>query len=132
MAAAREATRTVPVVFVLLVDPVTMGYVRSLGRPGGNMTGVSSQFEELIAKQLESLKEAVPGLSRVALLRHSQGAPAVLTAAQSAARNLGLTARTPTVAGVAELENAFKVARSENAGAMHVCRPHTLELTAHG
>ena len=129
--AARGATSTIPIVFVVLTDPVTQGFVKSLARPGGNMTGLASQFEELITKQLQLLKEAVPALSRVALLNY--WAPStvltlaetatrrlVSTAAETAARSLGLTARTLDVAGVAEFENAFKVARSERAGAIHV------------
>ena len=69
MRAAQRATSTIPVVFVVLTDPVNSGFVKSLARPGGNMTGISSQFEELITKQLQLLKEAVPNLSRVALLQ---------------------------------------------------------------
>lgn len=118
--AARSATRTIPIVFVVLTDPVTMGFVQSLARPGGNMTGVASQFEELITKQLQLLKEGVPNLSRVALLRQSGLPTPVLTAAESAARSLGLTARTLNVAGPVEFENAFSVARSERAGAILV------------
>ncbi len=118
--AAHRATSTIPIVFVVLTDPVTMGFVPSLARPGGNMTGVASQFEELITKQLQLLKEGVPNLSRVALLRQSGLPTPVLTAAESAARSLGLTARTLNVAGPAEFENAFKVARSERAGAILV------------
>ena len=120
MRAAQRTTSTIPVVFLLLVDPVSMGFVQSLARPGGNMTGVSSQFEELITKQLQLLKEAVPGLSRVAMLRHAEGAQAILQAAQDAAQRLGLEARTFTVAGVGDLENAFKKARSERVGAVQV------------
>jgi putative ABC transport system substrate-binding protein len=119
--AAQEATRTIPIVFVVLTDPVTMGFMPSLARPGGNMTGVASQFEELITKQLQLLKEGVPNLSRVALLRQLSGPPTpVLTAAESAARSLGLTARTLNVAGPADFENAFSVARSERVGAILV------------
>jgi putative ABC transport system substrate-binding protein len=118
--AAQQTTSTVPVVFLVLADPVTLGFVSSLARPGGNMTGLASQFEELITKQLQLLKEALPNLSRVALLHRPESVPAVLTAAESAARNLGLTARLLKVAGVAEFENAFKAARSEGAGAIHV------------
>ena len=118
--AAQGATRTVPIVFVVLTDPVTAGFVQSLARPGGNMTGLASQFEELITKQLQLLKEAVPNLARVALLQRSDSEPTVLTAAETAARSLGLTVRTISVAGVAEFENAFMVARSERAGAIHV------------
>jgi putative ABC transport system substrate-binding protein len=118
--AAQNATRTIPVVFVILTDPVTLGFVKSLARPGGNMTGLASQFEELITKQLQLLKEAIPNLSRVVLLHFTAYTPAVVTAAETAARSLGLTTRTLSVAGVAEFENAFKVARSERAGAIHV------------
>jgi putative ABC transport system substrate-binding protein len=118
--AAQKATRTIPIVFVVLTDPVTLGFVLSLAHPGGNMTGVASQFEELITKQLQLLKEAVPNLSRVGLL-HQSGLPAVvLAAAETAARSLGLTTRPLNVTGVAEFENAFKLARSERAGAILV------------
>lgn len=120
MAAAQKATTTLPVVFVLLVDPVSMGFVKSLAHPGGNMTGLSSQYEQLITKQLQLLKETVPNLSRVALLRHAEAAQSILAAAEAAARSLGLTARTLTVGGVTEFEDAFKAARGDRAGAVHV------------
>jgi putative tryptophan/tyrosine transport system substrate-binding protein len=118
--AAKRATTRIPVVFLLLVDPVSMGFVQSLARPGGNLTGVSSQFEELITKQLQLLKEAVPGLSRVAMLRHAEGAQAILQSALDAARRLGLEARPLTVTGVGDLESAFKQARGERVGAVQV------------
>jgi len=118
--AAQGVTRTVPIVFVVLNDPVAAGFVQSLARPGGNMTGLASQFEELITKQLQLLKEAVPNLGRVALLRRGDSTDTVTTAAETAARSFGLTVRTFSVAGVAEFENAFKVARSERAGAIHI------------
>jgi putative ABC transport system substrate-binding protein len=68
--AAQEATRTIPIVMSTLPDPVREGFVRSLARPGGNITGVTLDAEELAGKQLELLKEAVPTLSRVAVLRN--------------------------------------------------------------
>ena len=120
MAAARKATSTVPIVFVLLTDPVASGFVRSLARPGGNMTGVASQYEELITKQLQLLKEAIPNLSRVAFLRHSEASPGVLNSAESAARSLGLTTRTFTVSREQEFEGAFKAARGERVGGVLV------------
>ena len=118
--AARRATSTIPIVFVMLADPIASGFVQSLARPGGNMTGLASQFEELITKQLQLLKEGVPSLSRVALLRRSGLPNPVLRAAESAAQSLGLTSRTLDVAGPAEFENAFSVARSERMGAILV------------
>lgn len=118
--AAKAATGTLPVVFVVLANPVSTGLVASLGRPGGNLTGMASQFEELIAKQVEILKEALPGLARIALLYHVETAPAVLAAAESAARTLGLATQTLRVTAMAELENAFALARGTNVGAIHV------------
>jgi len=118
--AARGATSTIPIVFVMLADPIVAGFVPSLARPGGNMTGLASQFEELITKQLQLLKEAVPNVSRVALLHRPESPPATLSAAEMAARRLGLAARTLKIAEVAEFENAFRTARGERAGAIHV------------
>ena len=66
--AAKQATRTLPMVFADAADPVTSGLVTSLARPGGNVTGLSSLIPELVGKWLELLKQAVPGVSRVAVL----------------------------------------------------------------
>lgn len=118
--AAQSTTSTIPIVFVVLTDPVGLGFVKSLARPGGNMTGLASQFEELITKQLQLLKEAVPNLSRVALLHYPGVGRVVLTAAEAATQSLGLRALTLNVTEAAEFENAFKQARSERAGAIHV------------
>jgi len=120
MRAAQKATNTIPIVFVLLSDPAVGGYVTSLARPGGNMTGLASQYEELITKQLQLLQEALPKISRVAILQQRESSPAILSAAETAARNLALTARTRVVSQVSELEGVFKTARSERVGAIHV------------
>lgn len=120
MRAARNLTGTVPIVFVVLTDPVAAGLVQSLARPGGNMTGLASQYDELVTKQMQLLKEALPDLSRLALLRHTTGAPSILAAAESTARSLGLVSRTLEVTTVAELDGAFRMARNERAGAIHV------------
>ena|SRR5262245_60220071 len=66
--AAKQATRTLPIVFALVADPVGGGLVTSLARPGGNVTGVSNLSSDLFGKRLELLKQAVPGVSRVAVL----------------------------------------------------------------
>ncbi len=117
--AARDATSTIPIVFTALADPVASGYVTSLAHPGGNLTGLASQYEELITKQLQLLKEAGPTVSRIALLHHRESWPVILNAAETGARSLGLTVRTVNVDGV-EFESAFKTARSEAVGAIHV------------
>jgi putative tryptophan/tyrosine transport system substrate-binding protein len=66
--AAKQATKTIPIVFETNQDPVAAGYVASLARPGGNITGLTRLSRELSGKRLELLKEAVPGISRVGLL----------------------------------------------------------------
>ena len=76
----KKLTDTIPIVFVLIADPVGFGFVESLARPGGNATGLSLMSQDLSGKRLELLKEAVPNLSRVALLvneRARVGAAAV-------------------------------------------------------
>ena len=85
--AAQRATNTIPIVFaVLLSDPVAGGFAASLARPGGNLTGLASQYEEIVGKHIEPLSEAVPRLSRVVLLRHTAGLPTLLKEAETAAR----------------------------------------------
>ena len=109
----------------------------SLARPGGNLTGLASQYEELITKQLQLLKEAVPTISRIALLHHRESWPAILNAAETAARSLALTARSLKVEGV-EFEGAFRTTRSAHVEAIHVLpspifyahRKRLIELTA--
>src|SRR5262245_6848068 len=74
--AAKAATSTVPIVIVTSADPVRVGLVASLARPGGNVTGVAGLGTELMTRRVELLKEAVPHLSRLAVLRHLTGNPA--------------------------------------------------------
>src|SRR6266849_8839648 len=66
--AVKQATKTIPIVFIGAADPVRSGLVTSLARPGGNVTGLSNLAPELVGKGLELLKQAVPGVSRVAVL----------------------------------------------------------------
>src|SRR6266566_8681677 len=93
--AAKQATRTIPIVFAAAGDPITDGLVTSLARPGGNVTGVSSLTPDLVGKCLELLKQAVPGVSRVAILWQPGGAGSErmekdnLKEADVAARTLG-------------------------------------------
>src|SRR3989454_8025691 len=93
--AAKQATRTLPIVFAAASDPVTDGLVTSLARPGGNVTGLSNIAPELVGKRLELLKQAVPGVSRVAVL-WQPGATGertkkdMLKGAEVAARALGV------------------------------------------
>jgi ABC-type uncharacterized transport system substrate-binding protein len=93
LAALRQATSNLPIVFVQISDPVGGGFVASLARPGGNMTGFTNFEPEMGGKWLETLTEATRGLTRVAILLHSKIAAhgAFLRAAQAAAPTLGTT-----------------------------------------
>ena len=81
--AARQATRTIPIVFAVHADPVGVGHVASLPRPGGNITGLSDLLTDLAPKQLETLKEAIPLARRIGVLwnpstpSHAVAVPAV-------------------------------------------------------
>ncbi len=90
--AAQRATTTIPVVFVVVPDPVALKFVDSLARPGGNITGLSNVTVDLSGKRLEFFKEAVPELSQVALLSnpHYQLTQRILDDYRAAARSLGL------------------------------------------
>ena len=121
--AAQQATNTIPIVILaILVDPVKAGFVASFSRPGGNITGVASQYEEIVAKQVQLLTEAIPGISRLGLLRDAgnPGARLTATAAADAAAQLGLNARLIEVRQPGEFESAFQAARAGRAQAIHI------------
>jgi putative ABC transport system substrate-binding protein len=116
----KEATSTIPVVFVVLVDPVATGLVTSFARPGGNLTGLASQFEDLITKQPQLLKEALPAVSKIAMVHRPETAPGLLSAAEKAARNVGFSVRTFKVADVPQYEHALRLAQRDRCGAIIV------------
>ena len=89
--AAQHATRTIPIVMSVVIDPVGSGLIASLARPGGNVTGLSIMAPDLVGKQLELLKEVVPGVSRVVLLWNpaNPGSAPQLQAVDAAAQALG-------------------------------------------
>jgi ABC-type uncharacterized transport system substrate-binding protein len=116
--AAKKATASLPIVFTQVSDPVALGVVSSLARPGGNLTGFSILALELTGKRLELLKEAVPSLKSVIILTHS-GSPSnalALKEAQIAARKLGLEARLVEVRDADQLEPAFTTMARERTG----------------
>jgi putative tryptophan/tyrosine transport system substrate-binding protein len=114
-----EATRTVPIVFAVVADPVGAGYVDSLARPGGNATGFTN-FEYTIAgKWLELLKDVAPGVTRAAVLRESAIAagPAQFGAIRAVAQSFGMEVRPVEVRDGGEIERAIAAfARSSNDG----------------
>ena len=120
--AAKEATRTIPIIMAVVVDPVATGLVASLARPGGNITGLSSMAPEVTGKQLEMLKEVVPAASLVAVLwnpTNAGNAPQVRRA-QDAARALGVRLQPLEARGPSEIDSAFARMTSEQASAVIV------------
>ena len=119
--AAQHATTVIPIVFAATGgDPVADGFVTSLARPGGNLTGLTIGPLELEGKRLELLKEAFPGLLRVAVLVTPAGEALKLRAAESAARKLGVTLQTQKVREPGEFEGAFVAMRKGRADALIV------------
>jgi putative ABC transport system substrate-binding protein len=120
--AAKEATGTIPIVMAGVIDPVSTGFVASLARPGGNITGLSLMAPELIGKQLQILKEIVPTVSRVALLGNpaNAGNSPQVRHAQDAARVLGVRLQLLEARGPGEIDSAFAAMTREQAGAVIV------------
>jgi putative ABC transport system substrate-binding protein len=114
---ARNATRTIPVVFVAGIDPVAIGLVTSLARPGGNVTGLTALNADLTGKRFEILKEIFPTLSRVAFLSRwdNPGHDQYVREAELAARTLGVELQVLPVHGPDEFDDAFLRARGANA-----------------
>jgi putative tryptophan/tyrosine transport system substrate-binding protein len=114
-----QATRTVPIVFTLIADPVGAGYVDSLAHPGGNATGFSVFEYSIGGKWLELLKEIAPHVTRVAVLRELAVAagPAQFGAAQTVAPSLGMELRPVDTRDAGEMERAITAfARGSNSG----------------
>src|SRR5215467_6442367 len=102
--AARDATKTIPIVATIMPDPVAFGFAASLARPGGNVTGLTNLFEELTPKQLQLFKEAIPRAKRIALLNNRDMGDSVVSATEKAARTLGLAADVLNINDVGSLD----------------------------
>jgi len=123
--AAKQATRTLPIVFGAAADPVGSGLVSSLARPGGNVTGLSVVTPELVGKRLELLTQAVPGVSRVAVLWQpgnygERTEKDMLKEAEVAARALGVRLQFVEARGPADFDRAFSDITRARAGALTV------------
>jgi putative ABC transport system substrate-binding protein len=123
--AAKQATATLPIVFDVVADPVGSGLVTNLARPGGNVTGLTSLGPELVGKRLEQLTQAVPGVSRVAVLWHPGGSNErtdrdLLKEAEVAARALGVRLQFVEARGPADFDRAFSAMTRARAGALTV------------
>jgi putative tryptophan/tyrosine transport system substrate-binding protein len=134
--ATKQATRTVPIVFAGAADPVADGLVTSLARPGGNVTGLSNLSAEVVGKRLEQLKEAAPGVSRVAVLWHQGGSGGrterdMLKAAEVAARSLGIQLQAVETRGSADFERAYSemtTARADALTVLPIASRHSLRI----
>ena len=120
--AAKQATSLIPIVFAAAADPVGSGLVASLARPGGNVTGLSSQFTDLAGKRLELLREMVPSLRRLAIMANAGYPAAVLEMAevQATTRTLGLDVVTLELRRAEDIAPAFEALKGR-AEALYVC-----------
>jgi putative tryptophan/tyrosine transport system substrate-binding protein len=121
--AAKAATTTIPIVFAVNEDPVKLGLVASLARPGGNLTGINFFNAELVAKRLELLRELVPGAARVAVLVNPANVTieaSTLRDVEVAARTIGLQLKILNASTSGEINAAFATLARERADALFV------------
>ena len=119
--ALMQATKSIPIVMTAGSNAVARGLVSSLARPGGNVTGITSNWDDLSGKRLELLKEAIPKVSRVAVLWNSSGGRQTQwKASQTAAKEMNLQLHSMQIRTADDLENAFKNAVKARSGALAV------------
>jgi putative ABC transport system substrate-binding protein len=118
--AAVKATQTIPIVFTSSADPVRLGFVASLARPGGNATGVTFLLDELASKRLELLKQAAPRISRVGFLWNPDHPDNDLPEAERAGQSLGVQLKPLAVRGPADFDAAFMAATQACVDALYV------------
>src|SRR4029450_1282794 len=120
--AAKNATSTIPIVMTVHPDPVGVGIITSLSRPGGNITGLSDLHTVLVSKRLEILKEVVPSASRIAVFFHASNPTLLrqLKDIQDIAPTLHATVLSVPVKGPDDFDRAFSIMRKERAGALMV------------
>src|SRR5262245_5660634 len=123
--AAKQATTTIPIVFPGVADPVAFGFVASLARPGGNITGLTNYSPELSGKRMELLKEALPWISRVGVLRDPRQRPDSFKETQIAGQSLAIKVQSLEIRNAADVETAFSAMRKEHANAFTTL-PHAL------
>jgi putative tryptophan/tyrosine transport system substrate-binding protein len=129
--AAKKAVTDIPIVFSVVLDPVTDNVVPSLEHPGGNLTGVTCFDPQQATKQFELLKEVIPGLHRVAILGDQGVSEALMKAGEEQARALGLQPQRLRLAGpTPDLEGAFAAMRQEHADALLVLEEPVLGVYA--
>jgi putative tryptophan/tyrosine transport system substrate-binding protein len=137
--AVTRATASIPIVFAAVADPVGSGFIQSLARPGGNVTGFSYLEPTMVEKWLELLKEIAPETRRVLFVYDPQasvfGGPSFLHALEAGSRTLGLTPINASVHGIADVEKALAAAADTSGTGLLVMSdaflfPHRKEITA--
>jgi putative ABC transport system substrate-binding protein len=125
--AARDVTRTIPIVMAMSGDPVGEGFAATLARPGGNVTGHSAAVVEMTVKRVEFLKTIVPTLSQVSYLADPETSQRAVTDTAAAGRTLGLRVSTLLVRNASEVDRAFSTMRDAHVGGVVVA----ITLTHH-
>jgi putative ABC transport system substrate-binding protein len=127
LVAMLDATRTIPIVFVQVADPVTGGFITSLAHPGGNITGFTNFESSMGSKWLEVLKEIAPGVTRAAVMLHPETAAHVemLRAAQTASRSFGIAVTAAGVHDAAEIGRSIAAFAADSNGGLIVL-PHVI------
>jgi putative ABC transport system substrate-binding protein len=121
--AAKQAIKTIPIVIAISGDPVGEGIVKSLARPGGNITGVTTLASELSGKRLEVLQDIVPNASRVALLFNRTGSgPEQIVDIEAASRSRGVQLQSFEILTPGDIESAFSAMRRQASNALIVAR----------
>jgi putative tryptophan/tyrosine transport system substrate-binding protein len=122
VAATKRATSTIPIIFAVAVDPVASGFVDSLARPGGNVTGLSLQSSDIAPKRIEILREAIPGLGRIAVLANADhpGAARESATVQKVGGKLGFAVSVLDVHRPDDIAPAIK-SLNGNPQALYVC-----------
>jgi putative ABC transport system substrate-binding protein len=133
--AAMAATADIPIVFAVVVDPISTGLTANLERPGGNVTGLTTFDAQHATKQMEILRDAIPGLARVAVLGDAAAAPGLFQAVEDAARTLGLETQTLKVARgpKPDFDGVLAAAKQDGAAAVvvlstPVTTPHRTQI----
>jgi putative ABC transport system substrate-binding protein len=118
--ALQHATSTIPIVGVVLADPIGTGFAASFARPGGNITGLAFHNTDLSTKRLALLKEAIPGVTRIAVLwdSHNPASASAVRATQEAAQSLGVQLHLLEVQGPEDFASAFDAAHQGHAQAL--------------
>jgi putative ABC transport system substrate-binding protein len=122
-AAAKQATSAIPIVFAVSVDPLGTGLIGSLARPGENVTGLSTQSTDLVGKRIELLREAIPGVRRLAAMANAGHRAAVreLREVEATARALGLDVTPLEIRRVEDVAPAFDEAVKRQVDAFYLC-----------